>query len=398
MKRSRLGILSTHPVQYQAPWFRALSVCPELDIQVFFCHHATAAEQSNAGFGVAFDWDVPLLEGYTYRFLRNRAAEPRIGDFWGLDTPEIENIISGERFDAFIVHGWYYKAAWQAIRACWGTNTPVLARGDSHLHSPRHPVKKLLKAIPYYRFIRRFDACLAAGKWSEDYFLHYGAKRERIFVVPHCVDVRFFNESDKPSSRRSELRRYWNLGEDDIVYLFVGKFIKKKRPFDFVRAIEIANGSARRVKGLMVGDGPLRSDCERLAKESGNAIRFAGFLNQSQISRAYIACDALVLPSGGETWGLVVNEAMACGRACIVSNRVGCGPDLVRPGETGFVFVFGDVDALAKLMLDWSSRAELERMGHRARAHVARYSIPTAVEGVLQAVSTVAEKRRGACA
>ena len=106
---------------------------------------------------------------------------------------------------------------------------------------------------------------------------------------------------------------------------------------------------------------------------------------------AYIAADVLVLPSDArETWGLVVNEAMSCGRPCLVSDRVGCGPDLVLAGETGFVFPLGDVGVLASRMVDCASRPELlAAMGGKARARMARHSVPAAVESLLQALSRV---------
>ena len=119
----------------------------------------------------------------------------------------------------------------------------------------------------------------------------------------------------------------------------------------------------------MVGDGPLRVACEALVREQNLPIRFAGFLNQSKITEAYVASDALALPSdGGETWGLVVNEAMACGRPCIVSDRVGCGPDLVIPQKTGSIFRLGDVTALANSMLGIADNPErVISMGVEAR-------------------------------
>jgi len=123
------------------------------------------------------------------------------------------------------------------------------------------------------------------------------------------------------------------------------------------------------------------------------AVRFAGFLNQSQIPRAYVACDMLVLPSGGETWGIVVNEAMACERACIVSDRVGCGPDLVSSGETGFICRLGDVEGLAKIMTRCArEEAGVQKMGQRARKRVEGYSISAAVNGVVRAVDAVRTK------
>src|SRR6266545_3605135 len=101
---ARLGIVSTHPIQYHGPWFRGLASEPELSIEVFYCHNASAREQANAGFGVEFDWDVSLLDGYPYRFLQSVARQPGIDGFSGLDTPEIKDIIARERFDAVMIN------------------------------------------------------------------------------------------------------------------------------------------------------------------------------------------------------------------------------------------------------------------------------------------------------
>ena len=92
--KKRLAIVTTHPIQYHAKWFAALAAHGEIDLEVIFCHQATSREQADAGFGVEFDWDVPVLDGYPYRFLKNVAPQPRVNGFGGLDTPEIKEIIS----------------------------------------------------------------------------------------------------------------------------------------------------------------------------------------------------------------------------------------------------------------------------------------------------------------
>lgn len=111
-----LAILTTHPIQYHAAWFRRLAAQPEFSVEVFYCHNATAREHADAGFGVEFDWDVSLLDGYPHRFLRNVARQPGIAGFGGLDTPEIKDIIARERFDAVMINGWHYKSAWRQTR------------------------------------------------------------------------------------------------------------------------------------------------------------------------------------------------------------------------------------------------------------------------------------------
>jgi glycosyltransferase involved in cell wall biosynthesis len=392
----RLAFLSTHPIQYHSAWFRALAAYPGLDLCVYYCHQATPSEQAGAGFSVEFDWDVPLLEGYPYTFLKNVADSPGHDRFSGFDTPEIKGIIRRREYDAVLVNGWHYKSAWQAIWACWSSKVKVMVRGDSHLHTPRGVAKRAVKSFTYRRFIPRFDACLAAGQWSREYFLHYGARPERIFLVPHAIDSgRFRIEAESLEQRRSELRGEKDLDKNAIIFAFSGKFIPKKRPMDFVWAIEQAVRRNPRIQGLMVGDGPLHAVCENLVRELKVPIRFTGFLNQSQITKAYVASDALVLPSdGGETWGLVVNEAMACARPCIVSDRVGCGPDLVIPQETGSIFPLGDVDALANSILELAGNPErMISMGLEAQSRLRNYSIETAVDGIIQSLAATVDPR-----
>ena len=390
----KLAIVSTHPIQYHAAWFRALAAHPDLQLHVYYCHKATPQEQAQAGFGVEFDWDVPLLTGYPNSFLRNVANPPGRGRFGGFDTPEIQEIIRRGRYDAILVNGWHYKSAWQAIWACRQSKVKVMVRGDSHLHIPRSLPLRIAKSFAYPCFIPRFDACLAVGQWSREYFLHYGASPDRVFLVPHAIDTeRMDADSQSLQIDRPELRKRWALDESSTVFIFAGKFTEIKRPMDFVRAINEAAQSAV-VQGLMVGDGLMRGVCEDFARNHGVPITFAGFLNQSEIVKAYVAADVLVLPSAGETWGMVVNEAMGCKRPCIISDRVGCGPDLIRNGENGAIFHQGDVHALAALMIEMARQpAQLAIMGTQAQERVRKYSVGTAVEGVIQSLNAITGSR-----
>src|SRR6266545_4991356 len=280
MSPKRLAIITTHPIQYHAPWYRALALNPEIELEVFYCHRATPKEQADAGFGVEFDWDVSLLDGYSHHFLKNVAERPAVSGFNGLDTPEIQAVIARERFDAVMVNGWHYKSAWQAMRACWKNGTPVMVRSDSHLHTERPLLKRIAKQPFYSWFISKLDACLPVGKWSSDYFLHYGAAPERVFIVPHVVDTDYFeSESRRLTPQRESLRARWGLDDSAVVFLFAGKFIEKKRPLDFVQAVSEAGTTNPQVAGLMIGDGPLRGACEDFVRNNNLPIKFAGFLN-----------------------------------------------------------------------------------------------------------------------
>lgn len=392
-----LAILSTHPIQYHAPWFRGLAAHPDLRVHVYFCHKATPQEQANAGFGVEFDWDVDLLEGYPHTFLKNEANPPGHGRFGGFDTPEFSRIIRSRKYDAVLVNGWNYKSAWQAIWAAWNAGVKVLARGDSHLNTERSALTRAAKLMTYRRFIPRFDACLAVGDWSRKYFLHYGARSNRIFSVPHIVDLPPVTGDE--TAIRHRFRKAADLDSNATIFIFCGKFIPKKRPMDFVKAVTRAAETGASIQGVMVGDGPLRNFCELSAQRERGPVKFAGFLNQSEIREAYVASDVLVLPSDGrETWGLVVNEAMSCGLPCIVSDRVGCGPDLVTPEQTGLIFPHGNVCALSASMVKMArNRMHLRQMGCAAQKRLQRYSLQAAVDGVVQALEFTLNAREAAC-
>ena len=390
----RLGVLATHPIQYHAPLYRALA--DELDLAVYFAHQQTAEGQADAGFGVAFEWDVPLLDGYPSVFLTNRAARPDVGTFAGCDTPEIADVIARERFDAFLVNGWYNRSYWQAIRACWRTGTPLLVRGDSQLHTPRSLLKRAAKEAAYRAFIPRFDGYLVVGQRAEEYYLHYGADPERLHFVPHFVDNAFFAAAaERLRPQRASLRTRRGVTPDASVLLFAGKFIPVKRPLDFVRGVAALARRVPGVEGAMVGEGPMRAEIEAEIERTGAPVRLLGFFNQSEMPEAYALADALVLPSETETWGLVVNEALACGLPAVVSSGVGCAPDLIESGVTGETYPMGDVDALAVAMERALHLVQDPATMRALNAKMETYSLETAVRGTLEAVRAARSLREG---
>jgi glycosyltransferase involved in cell wall biosynthesis len=422
----RVGILASHPIQYQAPWFRALS--KHVDLDVFFANRPDPAQQGR-GFGKPFTWDVDLLSGYRHLFLENRSANPSVNHFFGCDTPGIREIIATKRFDAFIVTGWSLKSYWQAIRACRRHGVVILVRGDSQLQTPRSFPSRAWKQWTHRLALRQFDGFLSVGRRNREYLLHYGVAEEKIFFVPHFVDnERFAQQANEIRKSKLEIRKQWNIPEDAFCVLFCGKFIPKKRPMDLVKAAQrLVKDSAVRdrryssVHLLLAGSGELggelRANCnvvfdaenanssplthDSLAtpkhREGGSLpnASFAGFLNQTEIARAYVAADVLVLPSDGrETWGLVVNEAMACGLPAIVSDTAGCAPDLIEEGKTGFRFSVGDFDQLAaRLETIEGLKQPRTDFGPALASKLQDYSIERAVAGTMEAIEATVTKR-----
>ena len=226
--------------------------------------------------------------------------------------------------------------------------------------------------------------------------LRNGWPTHKIFDCPYFVDNdRFSSSALELFNHRAQLRAQWQIPDRACCFLFAGKMIAKKRPLDLLQAVSKVRDCGAPVHVLMVGTGELLDEAKVFAEKEKLPVTFAGFLNQTEMPKAYVAADCLVLPSdAGETWGLVVNEATACGIPAIVSDHVGCGPDLVLEGQTGVVFPLGDIAALSeKIGALASEPAKLRAMGKAAQQRVVNYySINRAVEGTLAAIDAAVRR------
>jgi glycosyltransferase involved in cell wall biosynthesis len=381
----------THPVQYYSPWFRYINDnCPEIQLTVIYATVPTP-EQQGVGFGVSFDWDTSPLEGYD--FVQVRAPRPtdylHSDRFLGLHVRGMGRAIKKSSPDAVLVVGWYSATLVRALVACRLNGYGAIYRGDTNLGGSRSRIRSAIWGAKTRAMLRFFDAFLTVGRRNHEYLRHFGVPESKIFFAPHCVDNELFRSaaaSDKTSGR-TYYRASLGLSADDFVVLFVGKVDSQKRPADVIAA-SAALGSG--VTTLIVGTGPEEERCREDAARLGVRVILSGFVNQSGLGRIYGAADVCVLPSSSETWGLVVNEAMAAGTPCVVSEAVGCVPDLIRPGITGEVFEVGDVAACAAALTRIRNAIS---HGHdfteACQRTVADYSFQAATEGLLQAVASV---------
>lgn len=390
--RIRVALVATHPIQYQVPWFRALAVRPELELKVLFGLIPDAAQQG-VGFGIGFQWDIPMQEGYQWDVLRNVARRPSLDAFAGCDTPGVFDSLRTWAPEAVILTGWHSKMLAQAWWAAVRLRIPRILRGESNALRRRPRWKRSLHAVG----MRGFDEFLAIGTANHDFYRQAGVPADRIHDCPYFIDnQRFGADADALRGRRSELRGEWTIAPDATCFLFCGKLISKKRPLDLLHALKRARASGASVHLLIVGDGELMTEARAMAQAESLPVTFAGFLNQTEIVRAYVAADCLVLPSdAGETWGLVVNEAMACGLPAIVSDLVGCGPDLVSYGVTGETYPMGNVGELAQRLIAMvADPPRMRAMGARARARVhSLHSVEQAVDGTVAAIGAAAARR-----
>ncbi len=391
----RLLVINSHVIQYSSPNFRQLVLDSRIDPMVAYCSMQGAESGVDPEFGVHVFWDRPLLDGYPWTSVRNRALRPGLGRFFGLLNPGLWSLIRDGRFDAVLVTGYFYASAWIAIAAAKWYGTPILFATDSHgLRSWRTQSRWKLRFKKWLvrRIFSLARAILVSSSGGMEYLKSLGFSSGRIFLVPFVVDNDWWTEQAAKVDRNA-VRAAWKIPAEGFVALFCAKLQCWKGPMDLLEAFARANVPNSHL--VFAGDGPERSNLERRATELGLAdrIRFLGFLNQSQLPSAYCAADLFVLPSLFEPFGLVVNEAMLCGLPVAVSDRVGARFDLVRPDENGYIFPAGDVDALTavlkEILPDFEKRA---RMGTAARSRMETWSPREYVERLVRAVNQVAKK------
>ncbi len=334
----RLAILSTHPIQYNAPLFRMLAQEKSIDLKVFYSKK-TEQVRFDKDFGQEITWDVPLTNGYVHESFD---AKEKLG------RTELMAAIESFSPDALLVYGWNFDGHLAAMRHFHGS-VPIWFRGDSTLLDPLPLWKRTLRKITLNWVYQFVDRAFYVGQANKRYFLWCGLEEDQLTYAPHAVDNEFFMADDEQRNKQAlDIRNELGIDSKAMVFLFAGKLEPKKQPIELAEAFESIKAQAHLV---YVGSGVLETQLKRRFDRNPN-IHFVGFQNQSKMPVWYRVADVFCLPSKGpgETWGLAVNEALACGRQVIVSDRVGCAEDMVMCLDRCFQFKHDSIDQLNELM------------------------------------------------
>lgn len=400
-KKVKVAYLVSHPIQYQAPMLRRISQEPDIELTVFFGSNFSAREYVDKGFGVDVKWDVPLVEGYRHEFLPVIWDKRRTGPTSQLNYGIFSRLRGKESagFDVLWVHGYSTLNALQGMLAAKLLGIPVLLRAESRLRTTESGGLKAAAKQIFFEVLKGFvDGVLSIGTLNAAYWRHYLGDHFPQFLVPYAVDNRYFqSRSMEAIHKRNELLQELNLDASRPVILFASKLQERKRCSDLLEAyLSLTAGNETRFSPylLIVGDGEGRAALEKRAAQSGiGSVRFCGFRNQSELPRFFDIATVFVLPSRDEPWGLVVNEVMNAGRAVIVSDDVGCQPDLVEDGVEGCVFAAGDVaaltDALRRVLATPVTAAS---MGRRGLAKIETWDFEEDVRGLRRAIAQVTRK------
>lgn len=359
---NRLAILSTHPIQYNAPLFRMLAADDAIDLKVFYSKKSEEV-RFDKDFGREIEWDIPLTDGYVHESF---AASTQSG------SRALIQAIEAFQPEALLVYGWNFPGHWKAMRH-FKRKTRVWFRGDSTLIDPLPFWKKWIRKALLTLVYRSIDKAFYVGQANKRYFLWCGLNESQLVYAPHAVDNEFFMRDD--AARRLEARKIradLKIPVDTTVFLFVGKLEPKKQPDMLCEAfLGMQDGTDAHL--ILVGSGELELSLKQQFGHHSN-IHFVGFQNQQSMPIWYRVGNVLCLPSKGpgETWGLAVNEAMACGCSAIVSDRVGCGEDLIPDFGYGGIFPFDSTEQLKQSLV---SQLGQPKDPYQVKSHISRWSM-----------------------
>ena len=375
-----MAIITTHPIQYYAPVFKLLHQQKDMEVKVFYTLGEIGMNQHDPGFGKKVKWGLPLLQNYPYQFQKNTSKKPGSHSFWGIKNPDLISEIKAWKADAILVYGWAYQSHLQALRY-FKNKIPVFFRGDSNLLNQKKGAKNSIRNIFLRWVYSNVDHAFFVGTNNKAYFKKFGFKEHQLTFAPHAIDNDRFSQDFLAEA--AAIRAKLGIGKNEILILFAGKMEPVKNANSLLEAFENLNQPNAHL--LLVGNGPLENElkAKKGVLKTASRIHFLDFQNQLSMPFIYQSCNLLCLPSNSETWGLAVNEAMACGKAILVSDKVGCAVDLVFEEKNGSIFQAGNVlDLTKKLRQLCENKALLEEYGKASAQIIQKWNFKIAVEAM----------------
>jgi glycosyltransferase involved in cell wall biosynthesis len=378
-EKHRVGIVASHPIQYQSPLWRALAA-KGLDVEVLYLSKHGLRASMDADFGRAVQWDSDLFSGFKYRFL-GAPLDPSPGSMLtGWSGTVVPAILMGG-YQAILVPG-YTSTGYLAARVAAAVlGVPVYIRAETV--SSRTKVAAGVKgwrirarSVVLRPLLGSYTGAFPIGWDSKDFYRENGMDAARLTHAPYGVENKWFARPPDAAIRASRERLGCRTG--DVVVLHAGKLIERKRPEQAV--ILAASLRARGVpaRAVIVGSGPIE---QRIRESMHGDDVFVGFANQSELPVLYASADVVVVASTYETWGLVVNEALAAGAPVLSSPHAPAAVEMAALSSAVRILPSMDPDAWADACLGLIGPGR-EACAAQAMSVVARYDVDVAATAI----------------
>ena len=382
---NRVIVFDSHPVQYKAPVYQELEKIHPGRFKVLYATDCSVRGYRDKEFGQTVAWDASLLEGYESRILNLERGVPLSG-FRSLSGKGVCAALRKEAPRALLISQFLYEADFAALLAARKLSVPVAIRHETQDEAlPRAKWKSYVRSAVYRLVYSQVNRAFYIGELNRRHLLRHGFHPEQLTRAPYCVPNPFERMPLEEKTRvRQERRNILGLNESHFVVLFSGKLIPKKNPKLVLDAVkQLPMELQRKTTVLFMGSGELDEELRKEVFELGGSVKFLGFIKQSSLAENYLAADVVVLPSRrmGETWGLVVNEALQAGCGVVMTDAVGCHAEF---GSWGRVRVIpeGNAGTCASALAELST---FERSFDWCANSMQRYSVRAAAEAIASA-------------
>ena len=372
----RIAVVMTFPAPYRIPLLNEIAALPGVELTVLVTE-PRAVEKRNGQQKFRFPYKMFATE-----VLRGKN---RFGDRIGfVISPGMVSHLWQRKYDVLVCLGWTMPNTVLARFVSALRHTPVILWDESIPHSPGTLKKTMLPMLR--RYFGSFQGYLAASSWCREYMVEMGAVPERVVVFPQVADNVFFqSENARLRPQRDILKRVLGITTARVI-LFVGQLIPRKGVSNLMAVFESIAMQDEKVSLVLVGEGELRDELQtqRAASRHADRIFIQAFAAQEELPTYYALADVFVLPSLYDTFGVVVNEAMASGLPVVTTQNVGAVADLVTDGVNGLVVAPGDANALMQALCALLQNDALrETMGRQSLERIGEWTIPIAASAFM---------------
>lgn len=380
----KVALLHNILAPYRVPLFEKLSQIPFINLKVFFLSESEKNRR----------WKVKKNFKFTYEVLPGISLNFKSEDLFSYwINPTIIYHLIGNKFDVVISSGWDSFTSQASFFTCKLLGKPFILWSESTINERNW---RRTVSLPLVKFmVRHSDAYIAIGTRAKKYFTYLRAKPQKIFIAYSTVDVEYFkNESNMLKEKRDKLKEKMGIKTNSVI-MYSGQLIERKGLFYLLQAYKELRKDYQDISLLIVGYGPQEERLKEVCKkENIQNVFFTGFIDYNNLPGCYVISDLFVLPSFEETWGLVINEAMACGLPIITTAKVGASADLVKEGINGYIIEEKNIaqlyEAMKKIVLNQSLQ---KKMGEQSRKIIENFGIDNQVSGFVSAIKYVIENR-----
>ena len=383
LSNKRLAVITTHPQYYQVPIFQKIKKKKLFNLDVYYASDEGGKISNYNELGRKIIWDTPLLKSHDYFIARDQ--KKHINSFF-LSFPNLKKFLAKKKYTAILILGWnnvfYLKSFFLALVL----GIPMILRVETNNYRKIFFIKKIIKSFFLFFYLQCFDYFLYIGKRNKKFYQNYKIHNNKLFYAPYSVDNNFYFEKNK---KLKFFEKNFNPHKKKII-LFIGKLIERKNPKTFLD-LALAFKNNNDLLFILVGDGNLMSYCKNYIKDHNlQNIQLVGFKNRKEIRDIYKISYLLVLPSKYETWGLVVNEAMACKLPAIVSSSCGCADDLIKNFNTGLVYKEGDfLDLKDKFVKLIKNKILYSKIKSNLLLNIKKYNFGVTIKSLTKILNTI---------